>query len=374
MILPRPATVVTHVISWLLFFSLIISFDSLGSGNRQPFTALFSLSYLIFYAVYLFIFYFNLVVLVPQLYLQRRYMLYIASIVLLLLGVYLTQPFDRIYNNHRNEPAFAGRPGPRFGDHPPPRQEQQPPLLPPGEENGDPYRPAAGRQHIDIVSIVLFFMIWSLSTAIQIIRQWRITERRAAQAEAGKANAELSFLKAQINPHFLFNTLNNIYSLAVTGSPHTPGAILKLSGMMRYMTDEASQDFVSLEDEIECISNYIDLQRIRLNTQVSINFSVSGHAPGKEIAPLVLMTFIENVFKYGISSHDPSEIIIKLFTGEQSVDFFCQNKIFSKQKAGRTGIGISNTRKRLEHLYPSRHTLSIISKDDLYTVHLSLQL
>lgn len=360
MILPRPVTAVTHMISWLLFFSLIISFDSLG--NQQPFAALFSVSYLIFYAVYLFIFYFNLVVLVPQLYLRRRYVLYIASIVLLLLGVYLAQPFDRIYNNHRNEPAFAGGSGPRF---PPP----------PGEENSALYRPDAGRQHIDIVSIVLFFMIWSLSTAIQIIRQWRITERRAAQAEAGKANAELSFLKAQINPHFLFNTLNNIYSLAVTGSPHTPGAILKLSGMMRYMTDEASRDFVSLEEEIECISNYIDLQRIRLNTQVSINFSVSGNTPGKEIAPLVLMTFIENVFKYGISSHESSEIIIKLFTGEQSVDFFCQNRIFSsKQKAGRTGIGISNTRKRLEHLYPSGHTLSIISKDDLYTVHLSLQL
>lgn len=379
MVLPRVSAVVTHTIIWLLFFSLIISFDYMAS--QQPVTVwqFFSPPYLVFYAVYLFIFYVNLRVLVPRLYLQRRYGVYVLIVGALLLGVYLVQPFDHIYNQHN--PVNTSRSEPGRDDGPPPsfREEMGPPpgrdMPPPGGERPRPPVPRESRQHIDIVSIVLFFMIWSLSTAIQIIRQWRITEQRAAQAEADKANAELSFLKAQINPHFLFNTLNNIYSLSVTGSSQTPDAILKLSNIMRYMTDEVSQHYVPLESEIACTSDYIDLQRLRLNNQASINYSVGGDATGKEIAPLVLMTFVENVFKYGVSGHEPSDIIIKLFVDKQSVEFFCQNKIFpNKQNENRTGIGIANTRKRLEHLYPGRHLLNIILRDNLYTVHLSLQL
>ena len=373
MVLSRITAILAHIISWLLFFSLIISFDSLASPYPPTVAEFLSVPYLFFYGTYLSIFYVNYHVLVPGLYLRRQYMLYVAVIVLLLLAVYLTQPFDQIFN--QNGPDFSSPPERGMtGGPPPPRAEPFPP--PGGGQERFPPAPRNNRQqHIDIVSIVLFFMIWSLSTAIQIIRQWRLTERRAAQAEAGKANAELSFLKAQINPHFLFNTLNNIYSLAVTGSPQTPDAILKLSNIMRYMTDEVSQHFVSLESEIACTGDYIDLQRLRLNNQACINYSVGGDVTGKQIAPLVIMTFVENVFKYGVSSHEPSEIIIKLFIDKQSVEFFCQNKIFpGKQTGNRTGIGIANTRKRLEHLYPSKHVLNIISRDNLYTVHLSLQL
>ncbi len=360
---PKPGNVLAHITSWLLFFSLIISFDSLSSGSGNLWKEVFSLPYLVFYLIYLAVFYLNLQVLVPYLYLRKRYIYYVAIILALLALVYLVQPFDRIFNHEPFSPGgLSEGPGPLESGFPgPPRGER-----PPGPR---------GPGHIDIVSVILFFMIWSLSTAIQIIRQWRVTEQRAIRAEADKANAELSFLKAQINPHFLFNTLNNIYSLAVTKSDHTPVAILKLSHIMRYMTDEVSEDFVPLDSEIEFIGDYIDLQRIRFNSQACINFSVTGDATDKIIAPLVIMTFIENVFKYGISSHEPSEIIIKIFIDRTSVDFFCQNRVFAaKQHPGRTGIGISNTRQRLEFLYPSRHVLNIVSDNDLYTVHLCLQL
>ena len=357
MVLPKVTNVFVHVISWLLFFSLIISFDSLSSGSQNTLSELFTVNYLIFYLLYLFIFYCNLYVLVPVLYLKKHYVAYVLVIGLLLTAVYLIQPFDKIFNHQ--QPSFNQGPGPEPFD---PIDHHQPPP------------PHNNPQHIDIVSIILFFMIWSVSTAILIIRKWRFTEKRAVLAEADKAYAELSFLKAQINPHFLFNTLNNIYSLAVTKSDQTAAAVLKLSNIMRYMTDEVSQDYVSLENEIECIRDYIDLQRIRFNNHACINFSVTGNATGKQIAPLVIMTFIENVFKYGISSHEPSEIIIKIFIDRESVDFFCQNKVFpGKQNKDRTGIGISNTKQRLEHLYPSQHLLNIISTDDLYTVHLSLK-
>ena len=365
MVLPRFSAVLTHVISWLLFFSLIISFDTLASHDPVTASSFFSGHYLIFYGTYLLIFYVNYHVLVPRLYLRRLFGLYVAVIGLLLLGVYLTQPFDHIYS--QGGPAFSNRPPAGGGSMPPPAGGGQERMLPPPPNNR--------QQHIDIVSIVLFFMIWSLSTAIRIIRQWRMTEQRAAQAEAGKAQAELSFLKAQINPHFLFNTLNNIYSLSVTGSPQTSDAILKLSNIMRYMTDEVTQNFVPLESEIACTGDYIDLQRLRLNNQASINYSVVGDGAGKKIAPLLIMTFVENVFKYGVSSHQPSEIIIKLFVGKQSLEFFSQNQVFpANYKEDRTGIGIANTRKRLEHLYPDKYLLNIISRDNLFAVHLSLML
>lgn len=217
-------------------------------------------------------------------------------------------------------------------------------------------------------------MIWSSSTAIEIIKQWRTTEQRAARAEADKANSELSFLKAQINPHFLFNTLNNIYTLAVTKNENAPVAIMKLSNIMRYITDEVTQDYVPLQLEIECAANYIDIQRMRLNNKADVDFSVTGNSEGKQIAPLILMSFIENVFKYGTSSHEPSTIIIRLIITEKTITFYSQNKLFSNlRKVERTGIGITNTKRRLEHLYPKKYLLNITTENDFYCVHLILQ-
>jgi LytS/YehU family sensor histidine kinase len=235
-------------------------------------------------------------------------------------------------------------------------------------------QPPGMRHPVDLFAVFLLCTIWALSTAIRITQQWQQTEKRAVKAEADKANAELSFLKAQINPHFLFNTLNNIYSLAVRQNENTAASIMKLSNIMRYVTDDVNRDYVSLQSEVECITDYIDLQRLRLSKKVYVDFAVTGNTEGKKIPPLVLMTFIENVFKYGISSHEPSGINIKLFAEEKTITFFCQNKLFStERKAERTGIGISNTRQRLLHLYPNRHLLNITTDDGLYTVQLTLQ-
>lgn len=194
------------------------------------------------------------------------------------------------------------------------------------------------------------------------------------QAEADKANAELSFLKAQINPHFLFNTLNNIYSLSNAKSENTAASILKLSNIMRYVTDEVKEEFVPLEDEVAFISDYIDLQRLRLGNKMNISFLVSGKITGKKIAPLILMTFIENVFKYGISSHSPSAIDIQLSAADDSISFICTNKLYENQRRiESTGIGIANTRKRLEHLYPGRFELNINKENGMFTVQLTLK-
>ncbi len=209
--------------------------------------------------------------------------------------------------------------------------------------------------------------------AVEITRQWRTTQQRALQAEADKAVAELSFLKAQINPHFLFNILNNIYALAVTQHENTAGAILKLSNLMRYLTDEVKADFVALENEVAYIRDFIDLQRLRLSKKVKLDFIVDGNLENKKIAPLILITFIENVFKYGISNHLESVITIKLKAEEHQLVFLCQNPIIQTEAPmGRNGIGLTNTRDRLQFLYPGKHNLNISTEKDVFTVILIL--
>jgi two-component sensor histidine kinase len=350
--------ILIHIIGWLLFFSLIVSFVSFSPMGGKMSPDLLSTPYLIFFSVYVALFYLNVRLLIPKFYLQRKYGIYFTIAALLLLGIYFLQPFEQIVTFER-PPLEPMQEPPPFMNGPFPPPDLHPPEMP---------------LHVDIVSIILFIMIWSLGMAFQIIRQWRNTEQRATQAEAEKATAELSFLKAQIHPHFLFNTLNNIYSMAVLKSEHTPAAILKLSNIMRYATDEVKRNFVSLQKEVSYISDYIDLQRLRLNNKVQLNFLVTGNTVDKQIAPLILMTFVENVFKYGISSHEPSVITIRITTEENAIVFFCQNMIFGTQnRAESTGIGISNTRKRLEHLYPGKHTLTINTDNGLFTVQLTLQ-
>lgn len=374
MITFKPAIIIIHSISWLLFISLILGFIVSGPENNRAQNLLFYYLF-IFIGTYVFLFYFNGYFLIPEFYLRKKYTLYFISIFILFIIVYYLKPFDQLItskNMHQEifsppSKRYAPPPG-RYGE-PPPRR----PFDPPGPER--PFNPPnGGRPKIDIVSIILFLMVGSVSTALQIVKQWRTTEHRAIQAEADKATTELSFLRAQINPHFLFNTLNNIYSLVVTKNDSAPDAIMKLSHIMRYVTDEVTQDYVPLEWEVECINHYIDLQRMRLNEKTQVYFITGGDMEGKQIPPLILMTFIENVFKYGISSHEPTTIVIKLMTDTGAIEFFCQNKIFHKQQdVVRKGIGIENIKKRLNQLYPDKHRLNINVSNDLFTVTLILQ-
>lgn len=372
MIRPRVINIIAHVAGWLLFFSLFVGFITNSWDNPDIAKRLFSPEFLLFYFVFLFLFYFNVYVLIPHLYLKKKYMIYFGIIAALFIGVYFLRPFDRI--------MMASRPPHDNMDMRPP-----PPQAGSGFQKGDDSAPdQQGRKFFrehrrppvktDITSMILFITVWSLSTALCIIKQWRLTEQRAAKAEADKANAELSFLKAQINPHFLFNTLNNIYSLAVTNNENTAPSIMKLSNIMRYVTDDIGEDFVPLDSEIQCMTDYIDLQRMRLGKTMNVDLFISGPTADKKIAPLILMTFVENVFKYGISNHEAAAITIKLTVDRDQISFYCLNKLFdTKRNVERTGIGISNTRQRLQHLYPNKHSLKIDTNNGFYTVQLTLE-
>ena len=391
-----------HIAGWVLFMALPLLF--LNGGQSSLGSLLFVPYYWLFCFAYIFLFYFNAYLLIPRLFLKKKYVWYAIITLLLLTGVYILKPYDLLLRNTNKNRNYYGiqyqhspmrdrllgydmpppqnRPELHSGDRndggyfgPPPHQPGDtlhhfgaPPGMQPFGPPMNHYRP------FDTVSFFIFLMIMALSTAIKIIQQWQMTEQRAVQAEADKASAELSFLKAQINPHFLFNTLNNIYTLAVMKDEHAPDSILKLSNIMRYVTDDAIANFVPLQDEINCINDYIELQRLRIGEKTSIDVYISGDIGNKQIAPLILMTFIENVFKYGISKHTRSVIVIKIIGNETGISFFCQNRIFpEKDEKQRAGIGLKNTMQRLDHLYPSRYKLDIDTEAQLYTVKLMLQ-
>jgi LytS/YehU family sensor histidine kinase len=223
-------------------------------------------------------------------------------------------------------------------------------------------------------STAVFFLVFTVSTCIKVIQQWLSAEKTKNEIETEKLNTELSFLKSQINPHFLFNTLNNIYSLAVAKSDATAGAVLKLSSIMRYVITDTKHHLVPLEKELQFIQHYIDLQKVRLTDKVEIVFSISGDIEHKQIAPLIFIPFVENAFKYGISTKETSVISIEVRADESKVILSVHNAIVTRQKEliENTGIGIKNSKRRLELLYPDKHELQVINENGHFTVKLTI--
>lgn len=374
MIKERLNTILIHCAGWLIFFSLpVIFIISSANDNHHLFSG--NILAIVGFGIYIPIFYLHTYFLFPKLFSGRKRMFYFLSILLLFALVFFMKPFEQLAFHNRNlkdemsKPAIMNVPfAAAIPNDSTPAEFylRRPPFLPPAEFR-DQRRPS----QIDIISIALFMMVLILSIALILEKRWRIAVQETARAEADKANAELSFLKAQINPHFLFNTLNNIYSLAVTKNENAADAIMKLSNLMRYVTDDVNEDFVPLEKEVDSIGDYISLQRLRLGKKVTISFTVEGDISNKEISPLILMPFVENVFKHGISNAADSPIVIKLTAFPKYIVFYTENRLFATPRnVERTGIGSANTKQRLAAIYPGRHLLEIGAQNDLYTVHL----
>jgi sensor histidine kinase YesM len=204
-----------------------------------------------------------------------------------------------------------------------------------------------------------------------------MSEQKAKETENEKLNTELSFLKLQINPHFLFNTLNNIYSLAESGSDKTGRAVMKLSSIMRYILTESKNDLVPLEKEIQFTEDYIDMQKLRLTNKSQVDFAPSGDPAGKQIAPLIFLPFVENAFKYGVSTRESSTICIQLKIEKDAIHFSVKNQKLQNgllKPAETTGTGISNIKRRLELLYKHRYKLLLNEDKESFSVQLNLQL
>ncbi len=203
---------------------------------------------------------------------------------------------------------------------------------------------------------------------------------RYNKVEREKLEAELNTLKSQINPHFLFNCLNNIYSLSIVNSKQAPVMILKLSDLMRHVLYESRENFIPLKKEIEFIGNFIELQRIRLTDKVDIRFKINGSVNNKLIIPLIFEPFIDNAFKHGCYSNEESFIHITIEIEEEKLHFKVENSyeegIPDKNKTNNAhGIGLKNAQKRLEYLYKkNEYKLDIIKKENIFKVDLKLKL
>jgi two-component system, LytTR family, sensor histidine kinase AlgZ len=229
---------------------------------------------------------------------------------------------------------------------------------------------------IQVVITNLFIVIFL--GMIRFAVDWFEFEARKKNVENEKLTAELNFLKAQINPHFLFNTLNNLYYLAYTKSPNTAEVIAKLSQMMRYMIYDSNSPLVPLSKELEYMENYISLERLRLNDQIPIRFTVEGDANRFMITPFIFITFLENAFKHGVSNNNPKAWVnISIRINDDECVYEVENsKILSlkQESEEKSGIGLQNVRRRLELSYPGQYELEEKNLPDSYHIRLKITL
>lgn len=214
-----------------------------------------------------------------------------------------------------------------------------------------------------LAGLVVYFLVASY-----------LFEEDKKQIEKEKIQAELSFLRSQINPHFLFNTINDIYALTYQKNDQAPEALLKLSSMLRYMLQEGATGKIELAKEIAYLRDYIELQRIGLKNQLYFLFKVEGEIDQQQISPLLLIPFAENIFKHGVIDDPLYPAQLRITLQNHSFQLYSINKIARLQKDSLGGIGLNNVRRRLELLYPEKFTFKVTEKENMYQCHLQLKL
>lgn len=214
---------------------------------------------------------------------------------------------------------------------------------------------------IDSFVLTLGLLVLGISTAVAAVQRWQKASRTSEELQKQQIAAELDFLKAQINPHFFFNTLNNIYSLSYTDIELSREALHTLSRMMRYLLYETQHNKVSLQKEIDFLKDHIALMSLRLHQHTTVDFENPPLTKDFMVAPMLFLPFVENALKHGVSTTEPTHIYIGLKVEGNSLCFRVENTIIRTQKIGPEtgGIGLQNTKRRLELQYPEKYTLAL---------------
>jgi sensor histidine kinase YesM len=226
----------------------------------------------------------------------------------------------------------------------------------------------------EFLIVTSFLFIFGLSIFYELVRNYFEADRRSREIIRQRDEAELQMLKSQVNPHFLFNTLNNLYTLAYTRSEKTADAIMSLSEIMRYLIYEAGAPTVPAEKDIRFLTNYVALEKLRIEDQSKVSLVIEKPAPGMMVAPLIFIAFVENAFKHSGIDFDP-EGFIQIFLSFRSGEIFfsIENSIPAGGVAGKTGgVGLPNARSRLELMYPGKINLDIKQTDLVYAVTLTI--
>lgn len=221
---------------------------------------------------------------------------------------------------------------------------------------------------------LLFVVVTVFSHSVGLLAMLNIRTLEKKELEQEKQKAELALYKAQINPHFLFNTLNTLYGLLITGSDKAEAAFMQFTGIVKYMYSNPSKDTIPLTEEAEYISRYIGLQKLRLNSHTEVTFdSRIDNNSDAQIVPMLLITFVENAFKFGVSSHIDTKIDIRLVSGSSRIYFEVKNDVVKDAlKNSGDGIGIKNCKERLELIYATDYTLGIEQTGGYYLVRLDI--
>ena len=360
-----------HVAVWICFFLLPFIFSPLPIDIPKNINKHLMVLYIMINIFLLGFYYLNTLLLIPKLLFKRKVFLYLGVVAVFFIAfLYVPRNATQLINGTTKEMIFK-----QYME----AQIQRESL---SQDNHKEKARIINRDLKNKVliyfpgSFVVFLLILTIGICSKAIGQWIQAERTKEQIIHEQLNTELSFLKSQVNPHFFFNTLNNIYSLAVMQSDKTAPAVLKLSSIMRYMLTEVQEDKTLLENELNHIKNYIELQQERLTDKVKLSFDIQGSTKGKYISPLLFIPFIENAFKYGVSTKDNSEIDIHFIIKENSISLNVLNTIVphSCQKQQTTGTGINNVKRRLDLLYPNKHSLLVEETDKLFTVNLEINL
>lgn len=323
-----------HVIAWVIFLSLPTFFKPVRPGEpaNDIISDLLYTPRLQNSILLIAIFYFNYYIAIPRLYFRKKYFALLLSFVACLGALLLVSHFMR-------PPEFRAMPVTLFK--------------------------LFGPQH----NLFMFINVYALSFALSLYRRWRKVREQ-------QLDTEVAFLKAQINPHFLFNTLNSIYSLTLTKSDHAPDAVIRLSSLMRYSVTDAERDEVPLKKELQYIKDYIALQQLRITDNVIIRTTIDVEDDGLHITPFMLTPFVENAFKYGVNPEEDCLIDISITVEERTLKMTVENsKVYVERDVySVSGVGINNTRKRLKYSYPGKHELKINDEDDRFCVSLQIEL
>lgn len=219
----------------------------------------------------------------------------------------------------------------------------------------------------------LFMIVEAFSFAIGLLTQANLQKSRRRAVEAERDKAQIELYKAQIKPHFMFNTLNSLYGLFLTRDEKALASLEKYISMLRYIHTTSMRDFVAISDEVDYIRQYVALQSLRLNEMTSVKMDIDIENNSLQIPPMLLVTFVENCFKHGISPVEESQISILITENHGKLIFSTENKIFPVKRIGEH-MGIENCRKRLELLYPGKHEMSNGSDGTFYRVKLCIDL
>lgn len=308
-------------------------------------------------------FYLNLLVLLPQLFQRKEYLLFAFSIAAFFLLIAFL-PYKIIPDSTEHFFPPKDMPFPRPDFH---KTER---IMPPDFRKDHVFRPGNfSSLHQKIFTSLMPFLFSFLSSLFI----FRVEEKR--NLEKAKAKADLLNLKYQLQPHFLFNTLNSIYSLTLLKSDDAPDGILKLSNVMRYVVQESGNDFVELQKELDYLKDYVALQQLRSGDKMNFLYNQKGNPGNLKIAPLILVNFVENAFKYGFNTEAHSQISVDLSIENGTVDFKIFNTIVNPRNAEQSShIGLKNTLERLKQIYPGKHQIEISNDGKTFEVNLKINL